>query len=372
MSYLAVELTNYYKKSGNRILFGGRFSLNELALAMWERLHYSQIDASVVSRVIKGKRLFTPTQIRVFSKILQLDEIQVGRLRQALMRDLLTRSRFIDQAVFLQDIPANFVEIIEAMIVSGRPDFAIQLINLFADTLSPFLKSQAGEIIYAKLLNQKARAYGLILPPNSVLDFMQPLNNLSLQIGLKTKNREILDMAYMNIGGGFYVGAKWRSSAQFLESKLDQVNNCIRLEFFRTLLLDYSHLKDRKSFKATLVRANRLLDSLLKLDAFDQNLFASYLEAYARSLSIFGYTQDARKILSSADSLTPSPFFASQIIRGKIANLYRQNKTGKKIDLAEMSSLLKAASQQKFSPFKRHQKQIGLIAQKIGLAYGKN
>ena len=80
MTHLANKLDAFYKKENSKILFKGEITLSEIALSMWEMLGNQAIDASVVSRVIHGKRLFTPSQLEAFIKILQVNEYEAWEL----------------------------------------------------------------------------------------------------------------------------------------------------------------------------------------------------------------------------------------------------------------------------------------------------
>jgi hypothetical protein len=55
--------------------------LNQLAWEMWEKLEYKEIDPSVISRVLKGKRSFTNQQLKVFCTVMGL----TGRDRQRIL-----------------------------------------------------------------------------------------------------------------------------------------------------------------------------------------------------------------------------------------------------------------------------------------------
>jgi len=70
--HLAGALSNYYTRSRGKIIFSGSLSLNKLALAMWEESSSCGLDASILSKVINGKRLFTPRQLSIFCKILNI------------------------------------------------------------------------------------------------------------------------------------------------------------------------------------------------------------------------------------------------------------------------------------------------------------
>lgn len=58
-----------------------------MALQMWELLDFSEIDHSVLSKVIHGERLFTFKQLSVFCKLMKLSQIQRNVLFDALIND---------------------------------------------------------------------------------------------------------------------------------------------------------------------------------------------------------------------------------------------------------------------------------------------
>jgi hypothetical protein len=69
---LSASLQRYYNRKGNRVVFANGMSLNQLAFEMSERLDFREVDASVLSRVLTGKRVFTQKQLSVFISILKL------------------------------------------------------------------------------------------------------------------------------------------------------------------------------------------------------------------------------------------------------------------------------------------------------------
>ncbi len=85
--YLSQALRQYYSKEANKIVFQNNLSLNKFALAMWERLDFAEVDASVLSRVLRGERLFTPRQLDIFCSILFLDQSKREYLFFCLHRD---------------------------------------------------------------------------------------------------------------------------------------------------------------------------------------------------------------------------------------------------------------------------------------------
>lgn len=196
MTFLAEALRQYYHYSSNRIIFKGGLSLNQLAFLMWEKLGYREIDASVISRVIGGLRLFTRRQLFLFCRLLHLSENEKAKLKRILVKDLLTRSGSSTNDIFFPVSELHAVGIVQALTSGGNPNYAIELASLFEELITQ-------KKLLAKLYNEKSRAFGLISSPSRVLSLMSPLNNKALEMGQQIHDREILNMTYMNIGGGF-------------------------------------------------------------------------------------------------------------------------------------------------------------------------
>lgn len=162
-------------------------------------------------------------------------------------------------------------------------------------------------------------------------------------------------MAYMNVGGAYYVAKNWRTSTDFLESKYKIVSKGTKLEFLRTLILNYAYQNDYENFKRIFKRSIELLDSANELGVDN---IASLMEAVSRSLSIFGFIKEARQILMEAKTLNVKPFYQSQIIRGQVLSFYYGAKRGKKINRDYLVSFAKEAFQERYHPYKRHKQQI--------------
>lgn len=58
---------------------------------MWEELNFSQVEPSVLSRVISGSRLFTQSQLEVFCGILDISESERDYLYTCLREDICQR-----------------------------------------------------------------------------------------------------------------------------------------------------------------------------------------------------------------------------------------------------------------------------------------
>jgi hypothetical protein len=88
MGYFSQAVQRHYTRTGNRIVFTDGQNLNQLALSMWEALNCSQVDASVLSRVLNGQRLFTLPQLKVFCSLLNLSIQESDHLERSLRQDI--------------------------------------------------------------------------------------------------------------------------------------------------------------------------------------------------------------------------------------------------------------------------------------------
>lgn len=87
MSNLSRAIQKYYSRDGSRFVFRNGQSLNHLALSMWEHLGFQQVDASVLSRVLKGERLLTSPQLKAFCRLLDLSRHEEDYLFACLQQD---------------------------------------------------------------------------------------------------------------------------------------------------------------------------------------------------------------------------------------------------------------------------------------------
>lgn len=89
---LRLLLTKYYTRKRGQVLFKNKYSLNKLALEMWDENTDKGIEPSTISRVINGKRLFTYEQLKIFCTVLNIRGRAKKDLIKALQADYLKRS----------------------------------------------------------------------------------------------------------------------------------------------------------------------------------------------------------------------------------------------------------------------------------------
>lgn len=156
---LANRLQKYYRQAGNKIVFRNGLTLNQLSLLMWEFLGFKEIDSSVLSRVLKGERLFTYGQLLVFSKILKLTSQEIHDLRSALAQDILKRYsielgftiNLNTTKIGKQDLQRLY-QVVSRLRKMGLPQEAIILSSIIEKF--PDLDSK----ILARIYNEKSRA----------------------------------------------------------------------------------------------------------------------------------------------------------------------------------------------------------------------
>lgn len=369
MNFLSKQLEKYYNTKNRKFLFKNGLTLNNLALLMWEDLGFREVDPSVISRIIHGERLFTHRQLESFCRILRLTKEQVMELRQALMQDILARNAINTDILQASDIlnsrkhrARSFINILRVLRKDGHP----QEVIIFSDLLENIINSHSfphnkDKQTLALIYNEKSRAFGETASSGEVLDFMNALNQKAVEIGEEIKDRGILDMAYMNMGGAYYVAKKWIDSSTFLESKLKKVSNETKIEFLRTMLLDYAYQQDYQSFKKYLRVAIKLVDKQNN----NKPIIASLYEAIARSFAIFGLTKEARKILEAAGALYLDPFYESQVIRGYIFTFLSDKKLNRNIDHDRLDQIIERSRDKKFLPYKRHRNQIEKMIKRL-------
>ena len=384
-TFLSKSLEKYYTRKGNRVVFINGDSLNELALKLWENLNFREIDASAVSRVINGERLFTPKQLRAFSHILGLNRYHHQFLQEALATDILSRSGLKLEAsrskiqrnpileLTLQN-SGHLIESVRTLRLLGSPQKAIETAS-FLEQIAQILHSQypsdwkKQRETFTHLYNERERAWGEIASPSKILSLMKPDIEHALAFGERTRNQQILSMAHMNLGGAYYVSRNWAKSAQYLEMAFDNVDEDTQLEFYRTIVLDYALLGKPDKFQKIQRRALKQITEGKYSDIFNA---VSLLEATGRGYAMLDFPNESLSALDEAEKLYRKaakqygerPFFESQLIRGKLFSIVKSPK----IDKDHIRTLAKRGFEPRFDTYKRHRRQINQILNKLKIS----
>lgn len=355
MTFLSRKLENYYRRDGNRFRFKNNRSLNELAMEMWEKLHYRQMDPSILSKVVNGKKLFSLKQLNIFCDILKISSKERKTLQRLLMKDLMISKGFsIEQNVEIENSNQFLIRLLymsETLRINGHPHNALALFQ-------HIIPSEQNKKLFIRFLNEKARLYGETAFQKQTIGQIKKLNEQSFELAKDIKQQHVLEMAYVTYGGALYLEEKWKESSEFLELHYRSVSKHTKMEFLRTLLLDYAHLQNEQQFKVTFKKAIYMLE---KYGDTKNDFIASLLESIIRSLTILDLTNEARTFFPFVNAFEVSPFYKAQLMRGKAYVLHHEAKQKKKFDKYEFLTHTSDIFTEKFAPYERHRNQIKTI-----------
>ncbi len=227
MSYFAQSLQSHYQKHGRRIIFTNGMSLNQLALKMWELLDYQEMDVSVLSRVINGERLFTPTQLKVFSKILKLNKDDRKYLFYCLVKDYnLKKNLNIDNFLIPTQTAYEVIKILTAS--AFRTLFAgdfravenhCNLVEIFIDAFKYKFRHYPKDRIESLIglnLYLKGRTIESLSSPKTVIKEIITVYRKLLNIAQDLHNKTFYAYAHVLLTNAYYVAGEY----SYLESKL--------------------------------------------------------------------------------------------------------------------------------------------------------
>lgn len=370
MEYLASELQKYYRKVHNKLIFTNGMDLNQLALEMWTELGFRGADASLLSRVLHGERLFTKEQLYVFYTILELNDSEKYSLTNALGKDLLYKhigtvvpiSDF-DELLADQRTGMMILEQIRKLKDTGDMQEAMHIASFFEHvfTFTPKIQ-QANKSLYAKILEEKVRCLIYTEKPNTILPKVKELNNTSLRLGYELKDPDIISLAHAHIGGCLYVAKRHKESAIYLEKTYGMVNPHEKVEYVRTLLNNYAFLGDGPLHRTAYTRAEKILSEKEK---YNKSNIASTHEAISRSFALMGDVKRAKKFLETIDTRNLETFFQSEMVRGKMFVCYQDYLKHGKVDRDEIKQLFFESKQREFHFFQRHRGQIAKMYQEM-------
>jgi hypothetical protein len=139
-------LTIYYQRTRGKIDFCNGMSLNTLALAMWEESGFCSMDGSVLSKVLSGKRLFTPQQLNSFCNVLNITGSDREYLFYCLHRDYCRRNGIVLAEPFVAAVGTHaFIDALmqqaEALLWSGKWRDLYELSSLLESYLREHLRT---------------------------------------------------------------------------------------------------------------------------------------------------------------------------------------------------------------------------------------
>lgn len=228
------SLQKFYTRKGNRLIFTNGMTLNQLALAMWERLGFREIDASVVSRVLKGERLFTKSQLCHFAQILNLSPLEFEHLCDDLMDAILQKFGF-DYSFYSEGRGQHtLLKLQEHLFIIKKIKvndvrFTKEWIEHNLDTLESLsFKNNTQEKNRQVLLGQYLSEYFLCLQTTLTLsdnwkEMFQAINRLE-NVAYQLKNRSLLNISQYERGNTHYILGNYSQALKSLRQVQTEVD----------------------------------------------------------------------------------------------------------------------------------------------------
>ena len=301
MTYLAEALKKHYIKQTDKIIFKNKKNLNQLALEMWEDLNFSQIDKSVLSKVLYGKRLFTTRQLEVFCNLLNLTTKEKEELTYSLNKDFCKRYNIELDAYFVPK--AHYMEVLDHLLdevyqanYSGRLSDVIrkcEKIELIAQVLietSPpqNIEEQTYKILSANLY-MKTKSLGAFFKPQEALP--QTVNAANTLFSWSKKFDDSFMWCYANIllAHAYYIAGGYTKTnkAKGLYAKSIEhaykilpyfsIDNRERIFALRLISASASYTKDEEAITFSFAEFNKILLSQPKENDISMYLLAGNL-----------------------------------------------------------------------------------------------
>ncbi|MBI1864101.1 hypothetical protein HYS03_02745 [Candidatus Woesebacteria bacterium] len=282
--------------------------MNALALSMWEHLDFSEIDASVLSRVLKGERLFTQKQLIIFCKLLSLDTKEITKLREALLLDLLKRFDLdeiflnIHHEYFLQNLEKDLERIWEvrtlgqSVVGLNWSDFLLEQIK---NKTSSSIEEPEYSIflnLYVKALFQKCVLLCDITSPQKLLQASTPFINEIKSTGNILKNNSIINIANCRLASVFHIMGKSKPAISLASSGfLMDKNISVQALSQRESLINLGRLGNLKDYESLKKMASQNLKRYPKEYRFQ------FYEGLARAENDLGRLSKAIKYLELAE-----------------------------------------------------------------------
>lgn len=259
----AKALQKYYLHKSNKIVFCNQMSLNQLSLAMWERLGFREMDPSILSRVINGKRLFTKKQLQVFCKVLKIRQKDRILLNETLLMETYKKFKLIPYShnfdIFAEVIE-DLIEKISEFRLAGNPHLASELTDILLQETKMVIPNAAYSKQTAKFFDYYARllleAYynkSVFIPRKKMLIHQLPLIQEIKELAKNTKRRDHIGLYYFTKGGAYYDQEQYDLSLPEIKSSLGFIKwPSVKLEATRQKILSLAHLNLTNEFDSSL------------------------------------------------------------------------------------------------------------------------
>ncbi len=291
------SLTKYYERLGNKIIFRNGSTLNELALKMWERLNFQDMDPSFLSRVLNGERLFSLKHLKIFSEILKLSTHEAKDLEYALSLARLKRYNLdldLHNTKLDFEFARNCIKNIKLAEESSQVNLALDM----CEGLKHWLRNSFHTTSYK---NQFLKLIAEVLIREHVSNSwtLSPLKNLAvakrnvstmLNIAKETDDDSISALAYFHLGDAYYVAQDYKKSSYWLNKATPKIKHPeFKMYNFRTGALVSAYLKDKNSYKFFKNQIEANIEEMKPSTGFDTVYMAcKVLEGLGRAEGLLG------------------------------------------------------------------------------------
>lgn len=279
-------------------------TLNQLALKLWEQLNFESIDASVLSKVLNGQRLFTFKQLEVFCELLKINSTFKKYLFECLLFDISNRSGFKQNFYASNDksylnLLTHDLERIKLLEVKG---FLKELVDWVDDIVAvnkekiqttPFQNTRnLLQDITAKMLRYHIDSVLAVSSKEIILKTNNNTINLLSEYGKNLNNSMYQNLAIYQKANYQYILKKHNKSLKILSkvnsSRLPEFE---RVNYFRILGSCFALLKLPIEF----YRLEKILLEIAKSTSIDNQ--SSIFEGLAKSHIYLGDMNTAEKYL---------------------------------------------------------------------------
>lgn len=252
-------------------------SLNHLAWEMSEKLGFVGVDPSVLSRVLKGQRMFSQTQLETFCKILDVLPEDKENLFKFLHESMYSKFKgryFLDfEETRLIELAENNLVIVNDANEKGFNSFAqdwsktmIQRIKEHIHThRSMTLKNKMIALLFEYLNNLTISVLRNEMPKEAMKSIWKSLEEM-LVIGKRLGDSRKVGLVYTKMGDVLnLVGGETGSretllqASRFFEKSYDLIDPNLRLYTLGELALNEAYLRRQSRFNSTVEHIYKLI-----------------------------------------------------------------------------------------------------------------
>ena len=283
-------------------------SLNKLALSVWERLGFKDIDASVISRFISGERLPTFGQQKVISEVLQLSSNSQDRLSEALLVDYHTRIGLEDNFLksrgeVVWELVGQNLEKLRQIKLSNVDFTESWLENMSEKVDSEFLVSINENVkkrllqLKGEILKEQILCFSVTQTKKISSGRLFNLANDLKKIGFELKDDDLVAVGDYEMGNNNYVKSHYDVALNIMRKKVktdyDSLDSGITAAL-RVSLLCQAYTRKLVDFDLT----KKML--LKKMPVLPIDLQQAVLGALSRGSAILGKMDDSDKFMQMA------------------------------------------------------------------------